>query len=1030
MATGPNQSSGNGSAVAEADAGERGSGARHTSRRWVRVLAIAAIAVALYALVGFFVVPRLIRWAVQEKGSTALHREVTVGKVAFNPFTLEADLETLRIRDRDRQPLFSFNRFHVDVQVSGILQRAWRLRELTIDEPNVAVRILRDGSLSIADLLKGDNKSSELPRVIVDHFAIRSGKVDFADDSVAPRFAASFTPVNVDVRDLVTLPGEQGEHALQIGFNRESTIRITGKQVIQPLGISGRIEAKNIVLATFAERLAAIAPIAIHRGHVDAGISYELRRRDPGGIQLDVSHGELTATDLALSPRGETAERLTVPRLEVRDATAAFPARRVEVGLVRLIEPRGTIAWDANGRFNWSGGMGSTEATRPAQSPPLPASEQWTVKVARAGIERGALHMDDQSATPAVAVDLSELAIEATGISGDAHAPIGLTASANANGSGRITLHGTLVPSPFSLDTQSSLSAIDLVPFRAYAASVHGMTLSTGTLGFDGRMLFSTQQPYLIEGNGTLRGIEFLDLQGRRFLGCKTASLFNIRIDGATSRNRIRRVDLDGMYANVEIDKQKNLNLSAIGSDATPAPKPADGTTIAKPAATGTGDVKPAAAKPAEPAKGSFDVGVIDIRNATVDYRDDSLVLPFATSISPATGKITDLSTTSKAASTVRFEGNVPEHGSTRADGTLRASDLFAGTDLTVRFRSVTMPRLTPYSAEFAGYEIERGLLDLDIHYRIADRKLVGDHRVVATDMTLGKKIGRSHAGFAVRLAVALLKDREGRIDLQVPIVGSVDSPEFNYRVVLWEAVKTILGNVVKAPFRALGRSMGIAAENLEFVSFDPGEASVPPPDAEKLAKVAGELAVRPELTLGVQGTFDPALDSAAIRKAKIDSAIASRRESPQAASAEPPSLESILEALYSQTFSAEKLSQERTKFTQQPPQPAPEQKSGRRAKSAPPPVPIVAGSFDAKGFYDELRAQLVAAQTVSAEELNTLARSRAAAVLAVLRSKGLAETRLKALPPAETKSKPGTLRVGSELKLSAQRAGAGDGED
>lgn len=340
------------------------------------------------------------------------------------------------------------------------------------------------------------------------------------------------------------------------------------------------------------------------------------------------------------------------------------------------------------------------------------------------------------------------------------------------------------------------------------------------------------------------------------------------------------------------------------------------------------------------------------------------------------------------------------------------------------------MPRLTPYSAEFAGYEIERGLLDLDIHYRIADRKLVGDHRVVATDMTLGKKIGRSHAGFAVRLAVALLKDREGRIDLQVPIVGSVDSPEFNYRVVLWEAVKTILGNVVKAPFRALGRSMGIAAENLEFVSFDPGEASVPPPDAEKLAKVAGELAVRPELTLGVQGTFDPALDSAAIRKAKIDSAIASRRESPQAASAEPPSLESILEALYSQTFSAEKLSQERTKFTQQPPQPAPEQKSGRRTKSAPPPAPVAAGAFDAKGFYDELRAQLVSAQTVSAEELNTLARSRAAAVLAVLRSKGLAETRLKALPPAETKSKPGTLRVGSELKLSAQRAGAGEAED
>ncbi len=1012
----------------ENNADDRSSESAFTMRRGLlRGLTIAAIVIVLYTLFGFFLVPPLVRWTIEKRGSAALHRRVTLGNATFNPFTLEANLVALRIRDRDQQPLLSIRRIHLDLQLSGVARRAWRLRDLTLDAPVLSIRILRDGSLTFADLLKSSNeKAGPPPRLIIDHLGIHSGQIAFADESVTPRFAASFTPVNVDVNDLVTLPDEQGEHALQIGFNRESTIRITGRQVLEPLGISGRIEAKNIVLTSFAERLAAIVPLSIRDGRVDLTIPYELRRRDPGGVQFEVSHGELTATGLAISPRGQSAETFTVPRLELRDATVAYPARRVDVGLVRLIEPRGAIAWDTSGKLNWSMQGAPAAAASPAQSPPAPPSQPWTVKVARAAIDRGALHVEDDSVAPPMIVDLSQLAIDATGISNDFHAPIAVSASANANGPGRVSLRGTLVPSPFSIDTQTSLSAIDLVPFRAYATSVPGLTIAAGTLAFDGRMLFSGQQPYLIEGNGTVTGADFRDLRGQRLLGCMTARLQGARFDGATSRNRIRRVDLDGLYANVFIDKQKNLNLSSIGSGTPPAAtEPAANVATVQPAAATNAEPKPAA-----PAKGSFDIGVIDIRNARIDYRDDSLVLPFNTLIAPASGRITDFSTTSNAASTIRFEGNVAEHGSMKAEGTMRAADPFAGTDLTVRFRGVPMPTLTPYSAEFAGYSIERGLLDLDLHYRIVARRLVGDHRVVATDLTLGRKVAGTHAGLAVRLAVALLKDREGRISLEVPIEGTVDSPEFNYRVVLWQAVKTILGNVVKAPFRALGRAMGMNGENLNLVSFDPGEAVVLPPDAEKLAKMAAELAARPELTIAVEGRFDRALDSAAIRKMKLESAIASRRDAPQGSSTEPPSLETILEGLYAQTFSRDRLNEERAKFTTtQAAPPPPPKKRWRLPSSQPKPVPPVT-SFDARAFYDELRQQLVAAQSVSADDLASLARSRAAAVLAVLTSKGLAKTRLTALPPAEAKSKPGPKQVRSELKLSAARAGAAEADD
>src|SRR5262249_54303127 len=154
-------------------------------------------------------------------------------------------------------------------------------------------------------------------------------------------------------------------------------------------------------------------------------------------------------------------------------------------------------------------------------------------------------------------------------------------------------------------------------------------------------------------------------------------------------------------------------------------------------------------------------IGTIRIANSTIDYRDLSLVLPFAASITSTRGAITDFSTTSPAAGRIRLDGSIAEHGSMSTTGKIRMSDPLSGTDLVVQFRSVPMPALTPYSAEFAGYAIEKGDLDLDIQYAIASRKLKGDHRVVAKDLTLGSKVPGTKAGLAVRLAVALLKDKD-----------------------------------------------------------------------------------------------------------------------------------------------------------------------------------------------------------------------------------------------------------------------------
>jgi outer membrane protein OmpA-like peptidoglycan-associated protein len=514
------------------------------------------------------------------------------------------------------------------------------------------------------------------------------------------------------------------------------------------------------------------------------------------------------------------------------------------------------------------------------------------------------------------------------------------------------------------------------------------------------------------DGSADLRGLDVEEAGGGKLASCERLHADGIRLTGTPDRLRVRGLTLDGAFAKIHIDKEARLNLSELAT--TPAP--------ATPA------------PPASPASEGMpiEVGTIDIRGASVDFKDDSLILPFATLVHSLGGSIRDLSTHGSAASSVALEGRVDETGYAKVDGALRPGDPLAATDMRVTFRGVPLVSLSPYAAEFAGYALESGSLDLDIRYQITNRALIGDHRVVAKDLVLGKKVeGATGAGFPVRLAIALLKDKEGRIDLSVPVEGTVDSPEFAYRKILWQAVKKILANVATAPFRALGRLFGSDEDDLELVDFDPGSSELIPPELDKLQKLAEELGRRPELALKVEGRFDGEADTEALRRLQLEARIASRREAAAQAAAETDAatLELVLESLYAERFSPAALETKRLEFTvgATPPAPAPVETQRRKRgkqKGSPPPVapPSPAAGLDAAGFYDALQQALVESEEVGEEELQGLARARAATIAAALTAAGAVEpSRVSALDPAAVKRrKAGSVRIASEMTMEA----------
>ncbi len=996
---------------------KRESSARHGkansyhTKKWRKRAIIAAAIIAVYAVIGFLIVPPVAKSKIVKLAAEKFHRQATINYVHFNPFFFKVVVGGFDLKDRDGSELLRFDRLTVDFQLSSLFRRAWTFKVIRIDRPQLTARIAADGRLSVADLIAAGNSPmspapapARTPRIIVARFLMNSGRVDYVDESRTPRFAETLDPINLDVRGFSTIPNAGGEHGLTFGLGPDTRIHWTGRQTIEPLHLEGRCEVTGLSLPLLW-RYAAPAPgLELRDGRADLSWSYDVRKV-ADGLNLAIADAVLAARDIALRPAAGGEDWLAVPLAEVKGIRAALPAQTVDIEGIKITRPRVIAALEAGGQTNWQAAMagpagtaGATGTTQTASAPaqaaaPAPAapSKPWTVKIGSFEIENGAGQFDDRTAAPPVSVSLSEFGLRLENLSSDLKAPVAVRLAARVNETGEVNVYGPITPEPLSADLAVGVSKLDLVPFRSYLQLFPGSEIRAGQAELKGKVRLAQGQPSLrIEGDAAIAGLDLAGEGVGQLLAWDRARVTGLAVSQEPTRVRAARIDLDRPFIKVSISKDGTLNLSKITAEPTPPPPPS----------------------PVLP----VDIGTIAIHDATVDYTDESLILPFDTKIRNTNGTLRDLSTTSPAAARLDLEGRAAEAGFFKATGTLRISDPFASTDIGVTFRKIPMSDLTPYFAQFAGYSIQKGDLDVDVRYRVKDRHLVGENRAVMTGLTLGPKVpGAKGPGLPVRLAISLLKDKDGRIDLSVPVEGTVDSPEFNYGKIFWQALKKILTSLVTAPFRAIGRLFGSNDEDIDLVGFSSGSSELLPTEKETLARLSAELLNKTELTIEVGGRYDPQADAEAMRRARLEARIDAKRTG-------TATLETILEALYAESFTAERLEAERAKFQPQASPPQTAKKKGKKKQPAPAPPSAPATSFDAAGFYDSLRAQLLDAEAVGEDDLKALARDRAAAIVAALTAPGgLDATRVKAGDPKPvSRKKRGSDLVSSELAMSA----------
>ncbi|MFA6500052.1 MAG: DUF748 domain-containing protein, partial [Desulfurivibrionaceae bacterium] len=641
----------------------------------------------------------------------------------------------------------------------------------------------------------------------------------------------------------------------------------------------------------------------------------------------------------------------------------------------------------------------------PAKAAKTPAKEHkqagqeppWKTSLDQFAINGFRLGVTDQASK--IAYTLRDLAADVKDLGHPAQ-PIAFDLKTGVEEGGEAALRGTVSQNGDRIEAQAHIARFSLKPLDALVDRDAAVALVSGSLSADVHLLRTQseqqQGALTLDGDASINDLLLKeDDTGDRLLAWKEATVSGLALSLNPDRLTIREVRMLEPGTKIIIFKDKSLNLAKLRKqEPRQQPQPARQST--------KGDQKP------------FPVAVDRVRleNGVVDFADFSLVLPFATRIHQCRGSANSISNEPASKTALKFEGRVGEFGQAKASGSLMPFEPKRFTDITVLFRNVVMAPLSPYTATFAGRAIASGKLNLDLEYKIKESELAGKNSVVMENFTLGDRVESPNAmSLPLDLAIALLTDSQGKIDLAVPINGNVDHPEFSYGVVVRQAIFNLLSKVVTAPFRALASLFGSGVKNPDVVLFEPGRTDLTPPEQEKLKMVSGVLDKKKQLVLTVHGGFDPALDGAALKTAHIRQALAQKLGEKLKLDEEPGPVafangktQRALESLAGDEGLKTALDEY-------------EKATGTKAKRVNPALALIGKGSEDRDFYQALFAYLVKTAPLPQAELERLADQRGKAIAQELTDRvGADAARITVGPAVQSEEEDGA--VPAKLKL------------
>ncbi len=853
------------------------------SPRQMKIAGWIAAGMLFYTLFGFLILPAIVRMVAVKQLSKQLNRTVTIQKVQLNPYTLTATIRGLVIQEKEGGQLLSWDEVYANFQLASLFRKAWVFKEVRLSQPFVRVQVNKDYTLNFSDIVEkfsrdaaSKAKASGQNRALrINRLRLVGARASLTDLTSRVPFHRTIGPLEMTMTDFRTDSDNKNSYAFSGVTDGGEQFSWKGFFYLDPLRSEGEFSLDGLSLTKYGPLYQDVLRFEIKDGMVNLHATY--------GYELSAATNLLTLTNASFALRsfkvmekGIDEPLAEISSFGVSGASVDVMARRAEIESMTLTDGRFALRRDKNAAIN------VIELSKPADASPnapggillllramtnvvamlLNTTNLSTGSIGELNATNCSLRIEDLVNSQPVRMGIQEISVNAKNISN--RSGTNMTAKISmrweTNGAIRADIKAGL--SPPTAEVKLVLEKLNLRPLGPYLERYLDIFFLGSKLGLAGTVVLrSPDKDKLpeVRFNGELSLDEFSTAEG-----VPTDDLLKwkaLRISGLEANLNPPVVSaielrLEDLSARLIIETNQTVNLlSALRRGGTKAPAPS-------PTLTNLG-----IATVTEHPK--LSIGSVVLTNASVQFTDRSLQPDVSLTFHQLSGAISGVSSDQLRPADVRFEGTIDTTARAEITGKMNPWNPRQFTDLKVTLKSVNLIPANPYSGKFLGYHLRKGNLSMDASYHIAEGTLESRNRITLEQFTLGEKVASAEATtLPVRLGISILKDRNGRIDLEVPINGSLDDPRFHLGNVISRALGNVFTKIVSSPFAALGALFGGKGEELSFQEFQAGATNLA--EIEKLDTLVKGLYERPELQLEIEGNADAETDGDALRREKL----------------------------------------------------------------------------------------------------------------------------------------------------------------
>jgi len=794
------------------------------------------------------------------------------------------------------------------------LLRSVKLAELSWQAPVLQLRRRADGWLALPGLADTSAPAAAAPsvdrpwRLQLDRFTLAGGQLGWRDERSKPAAELGLRDLNLKLAQLQwPLAGEASLElqALLSPPNAAEAARFSAKGRLRPAGMDVDAALQGLQLAWLAPYTAALSPLSLQGlAQAEAHLAWPLGEGTAAAPSLSLKKLKLEALKAWERADGGSGARAT-PSLQwasvqLDQAELDLGKRSASLGLLSIAEPRLALRRATDGRWNLQSWQSTAAAAPNAATPD--AAPPWAVKLRALQLAKGRVSLQDALAHPVdehaaaeQGILVDELKLELADLAWPANArsprlpaslslalaPLGAPAAKPAE-RGRLSWRGKLGLQPFGLQGALRAERLPLQLLDAYLDPQLGLHLAHAELGLkaqlslasaaeglqaqlDGDLLLADlrlQQARLRDGQRVL-GEDLLNWQALNLAGLKLALQ-----PGQAPRVQVEQASLNDFYARLIINEEGQFNLRDLGA--------AERQQVAEVAAAASAAAS-AASAPAGSGKPVISVAQTRVLNGRVDFSDRYIRPNYSAKLSDLNGGLGAFSSERSEMAELNLKGRVAGTGLLDISGRINPGVSPPTMDLKASATDIELAPLSPYAGKYAGYAIERGKLSTRLQYRIEPGgALQAENQVILNQLSFGERIDSPDATkLPVLLAVALLKDRHGVIDVNLPISGSINDPQFSVGGLVFKLILNLLGKALTAPFSLLAGGGGPDLSQVEFV---PGAPLLAESTAPALDTLARALLDRPQLNLTVTAYANPATESQAMQQLHVEQLLVQER--------------------------------------------------------------------------------------------------------------------------------------------------------